>query len=151
LIDVERLRHEEATEWSRLERAFARVDPRRFEEPTLTPAGWSPRDLMFHVAGWLEECARVLGNIRSGTIDPIRGEAGSRPGRIERVNADLFERSRQMDAASVRRSFRDARTRALAAFGSLDEITPEAWEWFDESGPRHYREHARDVDAWLDR
>jgi hypothetical protein len=151
LIDVERLQDEEAAEWGRLERAFARVDPPRFEEPTVTPDGWSPKDLMFHVAGWLEECARVLGDIRSGTIDPTVGDEESRPGRIERLNAELFERSQQMDPASVGRSFRASRTRALAAFAALDVITPEAWEWFDESGPRHYREHVRYLDLWLDR
>ena len=37
--------------WRRLQAAFARVPEDRFEEPTLTPDGWSPKDAMFHVGG----------------------------------------------------------------------------------------------------
>jgi hypothetical protein len=150
-MDGEALVHEERIEWSRLEQVFARVAPDRFGEPTVTPEGWSPKDAMFHVAGWLEDCARVLESIRDGTFDPAAGRAESQRDHVERVNAELFERSRGMEAASVRQAFPAARARARAAFAALDEITTEAWEWFDESGPRHYLEHARDIAAWLER
>jgi hypothetical protein len=150
-MDADSLRREERIEWNRLERVFARIDPRRFEEPTVTPEGWSPKDVMFHVAGWLEDCARVLDSIRDGTFEPTVSEAKSQRGHIERVNAELLERSRAMDGASVRRVLLASRARALAALAALDETTPEAWEWFDESGPRHYLEHARGVASWLER
>jgi hypothetical protein len=39
----------------------------------------------------------------------------------------------------------------LEAFGALDEITPDADEWFEESGPSHYAEHMPDLGQWVTR
>jgi hypothetical protein len=36
----------------------------------------------------------------------------------------------------------------LERFGVLDEITADADEWFEESGPLHYAEHLRELRAW---
>jgi hypothetical protein len=43
-----------------------------------------------------------------------------------------------------------ARVRARAAWQALPEITPDAWSWFEESGPNHYAKHVHDLTAWLD-
>ena len=56
-----------------------------------------------------------------------------------------------MPAAEVRAGFGDGRARMLAAFRALDEVTPDAWEWFEESGPLHYAKHVEDLAAWLSR
>jgi hypothetical protein len=37
------------------------------------------------------------------------------------------------------------------AFTQLDDVGGDAWEWFDESGPRHYAEHAADLRSFLER
>jgi hypothetical protein len=37
----------------------------------------------------------------------------------------------------------------LERFGELPEVTAEADEWLDESGPRHYAEHLPALRAWL--
>ena len=50
-MDVDRLLAEEEAGWRRLHEVFARVPADRFEEPGLTPDGWSPKDTMFHVGG----------------------------------------------------------------------------------------------------
>ena len=54
---------------------FARIPPERFEEPTLTPEGWSPKDAMFHVAGWLSDCGWVLERIGRGSFDRAAEDA----------------------------------------------------------------------------
>jgi hypothetical protein len=36
----------------------------------------------------------------------------------------------------------------LEAFASLSALTPDAEEWFVESGPAHYAEHVRDLRRW---
>lgn len=67
------------------------------------------------------------------------------------MNAAGFERSRWMGLADIRGSLVEARRRLLAAFGELEDLTPDADEWFDETGPTHYRKHAGDLEAWVRR
>jgi hypothetical protein len=42
-----------------------------------------------------------------------------------------------------------ARVRARAAWEALPELTPDAWSWFEESGPNHFAKHVHDLSAWL--
>lgn len=147
-MDAERLIGEEAVGWARLLEVFASISDPRFEEPTVTPEGWSPKDVMFHVGYWMADCAHVLERITDDTWD---GGADETPATIEIANREGFERSREMPAAEVRAGFGDGRARMLAAFRALDEVTPGAWEWFEESGPLHYAKHVVDLAAWLSR
>jgi Mycothiol maleylpyruvate isomerase N-terminal domain len=147
-MDVERLIADESAGWERLLRVFASIPEDRFEEMSVTPEGWSPKDVMFHVAYWVGDCADVLERIAAGTWD---GGADETPATIEASNREGFERSRRMPASEVRTGFAEGRARMLAAFHALDEVTPGAWEWFEESGPLHYAKHEEDLAAWLGR
>ena len=144
-MDVQRLLAEEEDAWRGLLGAFADVPADRSEEPTLTPEGWSAKDAMFHVGYWLEDCARVLATIKDGSFDADAEGALD----VESINGQGFARSRGMDVKSVRSMLMAARERAREAFVDLDTVTREAWAWFEESGPLHYRTHSRDLDAWL--
>jgi len=143
-MDVARLLADEEDGWRRLCARFEAVPAERFSEPTLTSDGWSPKDAMFHVGAWLEDCAQVLDQILLGTF---RREDADED--IEGINRAWFERSRSMAAGEVRAAFADGRRRAVEGFTSLPQVTPEAWEWFEESGPLHYAKHVRDLEAWL--
>ncbi len=145
-MDAERLVAEEEAGWSELHDVFGSVSPERFEEPTLTEEGWSAKDAMFHVSGWLSEAGLRLEQMRAGTFDP-----DSDPDRdaIEAINRVWFESSRRMDGTDVREAIESARARMLHAWSELTEKTPDAWTWFDESGPRHYAEHVKDLRAWI--
>ena len=101
-MDVERLIGEESASWDRLLEVFASIPDDRFEEPTVTPEGWSPKDVMFHVAYWTADCADVLERIAAGTWD---GGADETTGTIEASNRDGFERSTAMPPAEVRAGF----------------------------------------------
>jgi hypothetical protein len=146
-VDRDRLQHDEEDAWQALLRSFAHVPSDRFEEPTLTPEGWSPKDAMFHVGYWLADCARVLDEIATRTFDREAEDAID----IEALNGRGFVRSQGMDSEAVRAGFLAARSHALEAFGRLESLTSDAWEWFEESGPLHYRKHIEDVDRWLQR
>jgi hypothetical protein len=147
VIDASRLLREEDDAWARLGATFERVPDAGFEEPTLTPEGWSPKDAMFHVAAWMEDCAVQLGRMAAGSFDPAEETREA----IERQNQAWFENSRSMSPADVQASFLDARGRMVDAFGHLDEVTPDAVEWFEESGPLHYDEHIKDLLAFLEK
>ncbi|MEO8476575.1 MAG: maleylpyruvate isomerase N-terminal domain-containing protein [Actinomycetota bacterium] len=147
-MDLDRLIAEEGAGWTRLSEVLASIPPGRLEEPTVTTEGWSPKDVMFHVGFWMGDCADVLERIAAGDWG---GGADETPATIEAANREGFRRSHAMVLDEVRDGFRRARERMLTAFRALEEVTPDAWEWFEESGPLHYAKHVEDLRAWLGR
>lgn len=145
-MDPERPLIEEDEGWRRLRETLRRIPADRMEEPTVTPEGWSPKDVAFHVAAWLAEAATFLRRMRAGTFDPAEDPTREQ---IERMNAEWFAASRAMDAATVRAELESSRVEMRLAWGELPEITTDAWSWFDESGARHYADHVRDLRRWL--
>jgi hypothetical protein len=143
-VDVQRLLDEEDRGWLELTEAFGDVTSDRFEEGTLNDVGWSPKDAMYHIAAWTEEAAKVLGRIAAGT---------HREGSVEtdRLNEDWLEEGRGLDDDVVRIRFAKGRVAMRETFVRLDRVDAVAWEWFEESGPRHYAEHLPDLRAFLER
>lgn len=146
IVDPERILVEEDEGWRALHRTLHRIPAERMDEPTVTPEGWSPKDVSFHVAAWLAEACASLQRMKAGTFDPTEDPTREQ---IERMNAAWFEASLTMDLATVRAELEASRACMRLAWGELPEITPDAWSWFDESGPRHYADHVRDLRRWL--
>lgn len=142
-MDVERLLAEERGGWDEMWSVFDRIPPERLEERGVTPEGWSPKDVMFHVGAWCAECGNQLERIRLGTFVNESWET-------DRRNREWFETSQRLDVPTVRVELHAARARMLQEWEALAEITPDAWEWFEESGPLHYAEHVKDLRAWLE-
>jgi hypothetical protein len=143
-VDRARLLEEEERGWMALTEAFGDVAPERFEEPSLNDAGWTPKDAMFHVACWADEAATVLRRIAAGTHHA--GDVDT-----ERLNDEWLEAGRDLEADIVRLRFAKGRTAMRQAFESLEDVDAQAWEWFEESGPRHYEEHLPDLRSFLER
>jgi hypothetical protein len=143
-VDVERLLADEERGWLALTEVFGDVPPDRFDEPSVTDRGWSPKDVMYHVAAWAEEAAKVLGRIAAGTHR--EGEPD-----VDALNDEWFEVGRGLDDDIVRIRFAKGRLAMRQAFAGLSEVDATAWEWFEESGPRHYEEHMPDLRAFLER
>lgn len=144
-MDRSRLLEDEAAQWRALGDVYERIPDDRFEEPSVTPEGWSPKDVMFHLAAWMQDCATQLERMRLGTFDP--GEETREA--IDRQNDEWFDRSRTMDPQEVRARLEPARRRMVEGLASMPEVTPLAWEWFEESGPLHLAKHVNDLEAWL--
>ena len=143
-VDVERLLVDEERGWLALTEVFGDVPPDRFDEPSVTDRGWSPKDVMYHVAAWAEEAAKVLGRIAAGTH-----REGERD--VDALNDAWFEVGRGLHDDIVRIRFAKGRLAMRQAFAGLSEVNANAWEWFEESGPRHYEEHMPDLRAFLER
>ncbi len=144
IVDVDGLLADEERGWLELTEIFGDVPPDRFDEPSVTNEGWSPKDVMYHVAAWAEEAAKVLGRIAAGThreSDPD----------IQALNDGWFEAGRGLEDDIVRIRFAKGRVAMRQAFSRLSEVDANAWEWFEESGPRHYEEHLPDLRAFLER
>jgi Mycothiol maleylpyruvate isomerase N-terminal domain len=141
---IERLLAEEDQGWLELTEVFGDVPPERFDEPSVTDQGWSPKDVMYHVAAWSEEAATVLGRIAAGTHR--ESDLDTRA-----LNDAWFEVGRGLDDDVVRIRFAKGRTSRRQALKRLSDVDAAAWEWFEESGPRHYEEHLPDLRAFLER
>jgi hypothetical protein len=120
------------------------LTPHQMPEPGLTPEGWSVKDLLFHLGAWWAEAFIMLQRVRAGTYDG-KGEAEE----VDELNRRFLEEGRRLDLPTVKAELYSARNQALLGFAALPELTPEAEEWFRESGPEHYDEHLDDLRAWV--
>lgn len=143
-MDVDGLLADEERRWLEITEVFGDVPPDRFDEPSVTGEGWSPKDVMHHIAAWADEAAKVLGRIAAGThreSDPD----------TQALNEEWFEMGRGLEDDIVRIRFAKGRVAMRQAFSRLSEVDASAWEWFEESGPRHYAEHLPDLRTFLER
>lgn len=139
----DRLTAEEAGRWAEIRSLVDRLTPSQLEEPGLTAEGWSVKDLLWHLAGWCSEAERQLGLIRRGAYE-------ERDWDTDGINARLLEESRGLSPDEVRSGLEAARAGALREWATLEALTPEAIEWFGESGPMHYDEHLPALRAWVE-
>ena len=145
----EDLLRREAEAWRRIDGLVEAMAPDDLVRPGYTAERWSVKDMMAHVAAWSNLAANILGEIAAGTW---RGHhVSDEPGGTDRLNSEWFERDRDLDVDTVRSDWHASRARLLESFGELDEITPDADEWFEESGPSHYAEHLPDLERWIER
>ena len=145
----EDLLRQEAEAWGRIDGMVETLSAAELVRTGYTVEGWSVNDMMAHIAAWSNVAASVLRDISAGSW--IGHHASDEPGGTDRLNAEWFERDRELDVDTVRSQWHASRTRMLEAFGALDEITPDADGWFEESGPSHYAEHMPDLEQWVTR
>jgi Mycothiol maleylpyruvate isomerase N-terminal domain len=134
----------EETGWIELRGVLERLSPQELERATLNPEGWVPKDVMFHVGAWQAEAGRQLERMIAGTYEEPNHD-------IDALNEEWLGLSRALDLKTVEAELCSSRTRLLQDFSSLREITPEAEEWFAESGHLHYRVHLPELDDWMRR
>ena len=142
--DRQRLLDDEAAGAAAFDVVVATIRDERWSDPTVTPDGWTPVVVLAHVAGWLDACSDVLEAMRAGTWDP---DAPDEP--VETINARQASRAAALTPSQAEARVAAARVRARAAWEALPELTPDAWSWFEESGPNHYAKHVHDLSAWL--
>jgi hypothetical protein len=145
----EDLLRREAEGWRRVSDLVEPLTPAQVDRPGLTPAGWSVKDLLWHLAFWHADAARALGEMREGVWDGH--DASLVPGWTDRTNDEQQARSQAMGLAEVRAASVEERRRMLEVFGALEEPTPAAMEWFEESGPLHTDQHLPGLAAWAAR
>jgi len=132
--------------WNELHSLLEALSRQQMLEPGLTPDGWSVKDLLWHLGAWWAKAGVMLERIRVGTY-----EGGGHGSSVDELNARFLEEGRRLDVSTVTAELYAARNHALVEFAALPEVTPEAEEWFRESGPEHYDEHLDDLRAWVDK
>src|SRR6266508_273920 len=85
----------EAESWARFAAALDRIPRDRWDGSEVLP-GWTVKDLLWHMAWWLDKCARNLEHIRTGT-----GEAVWPAETVDEVNAKLVTEVEDLPEAHV--------------------------------------------------
>jgi hypothetical protein len=111
-------------------------------EPGYYPEGWSVKDLLGHIGAWQAETVQVLEQIRVGTFGPQRVD-------VDVLNQQFYEANKDLPLPVVRAECWSARNRMLEEWNALSQVTPDAEEWFVESGANHYEEHNGRLREWV--
>ncbi|HEX9694339.1 MAG TPA: maleylpyruvate isomerase N-terminal domain-containing protein [Actinomycetota bacterium] len=144
MVRREDLLRSEDRGWTELRSLLDTLSRQQVLEPGLTPEGWSVKDLLWHLGAWWAKAGVMLERIRVGTYD-----GGGHGSSVDELNARFLEEGRRLDLATVTAELYAARNHALVEFAALPEVTPEAEEWFRESGSEHYDEHMGDLRVWV--
>jgi hypothetical protein len=137
----------EAEGWDDLTALLAGATRERLRQPGLDAEGWSVTDVLWHLAYWCADADRALGQMRDGVFDASAEPEGS--DRVDAINAAQLRRSQAMAFEEARARLHRARAGMLERVGELPELSAEADEWLEESGPLHYAEHLPALRAWL--
>src|SRR5437667_1279920 len=115
--DIRALVEDEQRSWGEFQALLASLSPEQAERPGYFPEGWSAKDLLAHVAGWLAEAAQVLEQVRVGTFT-------GRDMNIEGMNAVFLEANRSQPLRVVHAEAYAAHTRLLQEVGQPVGVTP---------------------------
>jgi uncharacterized damage-inducible protein DinB len=133
----------EAAAWARFEAALDRIPRDRWSDDGVLP-GWTVKDLVWHVAGWLDRCGDELVGRREGTFVP-QSETDEE---VDARNAAFAAAAREMDTADVHTGLLLARERVQRGWESLPEIDDAAVESYAGETYEHYEEHVPDLERF---
>lgn len=134
---------EEERLWTELHGLVDSMPQDKVAEPGYFTEGWSAKDLLAHIGGWLAQAGVVLERLRFGTYRPEEID-------VDAINAATYEAMREVPFTDVRAQGIAARNQMLRAWRSLPESSDEADRWIRKSGPEHYREHLPRLREWVE-
>jgi len=140
--DIRALVADEQRCWGEFQALLALLSPEQAERPGYFSEGWSAKDLLAHVAGWLAEAGQVLEQVRVGSFT-------GRDMNIEGRNAVFLEANRSQPIRVVHAEAYAARSRLLHEVGQLVGVTAVADAWLRKAGPEHYAEHLPRLREWV--
>jgi hypothetical protein len=140
--DMRALVEDERRCWGEFQALLASLSHEQAERPGYFLEGWSAKDLLAHVAGWLAEAGQVLEQVRVGSFT-------GRDMNIEGRNAVFLEANRPQPLRVVHAEAYAARTRLLQEVGQLVGVTAVADLWLRKAGPEHYAEHLPRLREWV--
>lgn len=127
--------------WEELESLIGTLHAGQAEVPGYLP-GWSVKDFLAHLAGWLAEAGQALEQIRSGTFTDGDVDVDSR-------NEAFVDANRDQPLSVVAFEVKAARRRLLHHLHGLTEIPPPAEASLRKAGPQHYAEHLPRLREWV--
>jgi hypothetical protein len=138
----EALAEAERVGWGELMALIGSLTPEHARHPGYFDEGWSAKDLLAHIAGWLAEAGLVLEQIRVGTFT-------GRDMDIEAMNARFLAANRDQPLVLVQAEAHAAHQRFLHEVRELEDLSGEAANWLRKAGPEHYEEHLPRLREWV--
>ncbi len=153
-LDAMEYLEEEREGWRPYE-ALLDLSDEQLEVPVEGAHGWTGRDLMVHLLGWLDFCLAAARELAvredSPTLAARERDSGTRG--VDAMNADIVEAAAARSTAEVRERFR---TVPGELRGYLTVVPETRWlkhpthlRAFLEDTTEHYDEHRADLDAIL--
>jgi hypothetical protein len=139
--DLLKLEHDR---WTLLQQLLGQVPTSRTDEPSLTPEGWSVRDLVWHLACWNNVVATQLESMREGRFD------GGFDWNTEENNARFLTSGRSVSHPDAVSALQGSRTRVIRAMKQLEEVPPRALELFSEPAYMHVDDHVPELRRFLE-
>jgi len=134
----------ESDVWTRFETAILAIPRDRWEIDGVLP-DWTVKAMLWHVAGWLDECARHFDEMIAGTFeDPDEGDDDT-----DQRNAAFAEQANGMSIDEVWGGLVAARELVRRRWDQLPEATDRAVEEFASETYQHYREHLPELENAL--
>jgi hypothetical protein len=127
--------------WGRLDALLGEIPDDRMTEPGLTE-DWTVKDLLGHLAYWMAEAAHVFERQHYNTYEKSSLD-------VDAINEDVYQAMKDLELPTVRTELESARVRMLQEFWALPDLTPEAEEWFVDSGAGHMDEHLPDLERFV--
>ncbi len=142
------------TERKRLEEVLAALTPDQMLQPGAS-GEWTVKDALAHISAWERRMLSWIGS-------HLRGEAPDvpLPWDVERMNAETYAQVKDRPLAEVLEEFRRSYREALTLAESLSEeqlqtAYTDTWPmgplWLGVAANTnwHYKEHRKDIEAWL--
>lgn len=153
-LDAMEFLEEERDAWRPYE-ALAELDDEELERPVEAARGWSGRDLMLHITGWLEVSLAAAKELAVREDAPSFAASArdweERGG--EAVNAGLIAAAAHLSTAEVRERFRTVPGELRGYLTVVPETRwvkhPTHMRSFVEETLEHYDDHRADLDAIL--
>jgi hypothetical protein len=127
--------------WEELEGLVESLSSEQAETSGYVP-GWSVKDFLAHLAGWLAEAGLALEQIKTGTFTPNDVVVDAR-------NDTFVEANRDQPLSVVLFELQATRRRLLHHLHGLTEIPPAAEASLRKAGPQHYAEHLPRLREWV--
>jgi hypothetical protein len=128
--------------WEELRSLIGSLTPVEVLQPGYYLEGWSAKDVLAHIAGWLAEAGIVLEQIRAGTFV-------GRDLDVDAMNAIFLKANATQPMNIVQAEAEAARSRLLLEVQALEGISDEAAVWLSKAGPEHYDEHMPRLREWV--
>jgi uncharacterized damage-inducible protein DinB len=128
----------EAEAWAKFEAALAEVPRERWDEAEVLP-DWTVRELLWHMAGWLQKCARNLELFARGLDPPASDQT------VDERNEELAAQARGMTVDAVHRGLLAARALVRQEWEELPNVDARAVEELADETYDHYEEHVEDL------
>ena len=138
LLELERGR------WTMLQQLLGAISPSRADEPTLTPEGWTVRDLVWHLACWNDIVAAQLELMRAGAFDD-RFDWDT-----EENNARFIATGHAVTLVQAKSALEASRADVIRAMQKLEDVPPRAVELFSEPAFQHVDDHVPELRRFLD-